>query len=128
LLLLLLLFVTIFLIIVITTAVISMTAAAGKTSTQEISIFINFIRYKNKVTHFLMICYCTCPTFAPVHLPVYYEWDAVKTEGWRILQLWNIWAKFCENVSLSSETERDGQEHKQGYMHAQPHVHSMVIL
>jgi len=94
-----------------------MTAAAGKTSTQEISIFINFIRYKNKVAHFLMICYRTCPTFAPVHLPVsYYEWDAVKTEGWRIRQLCNIWAKFCENVSLSSEIERDGQEHKQGHM------------
>jgi len=44
----LLLFVVVIFIIVITTAIISMTAVAGKTSTQEISISINFIRYKNK--------------------------------------------------------------------------------
>jgi len=75
-----------------------MIAVDGKTSTQEISIFINFIRYKNKVAHFLMICYRTCPTFVPVHLTVYYyKWDAVKTEGWCRLRLWNTWAKVCEN-------------------------------
>lgn len=123
-----LLFVVIF-VVVITTAIISMTAVAGKTSTQEISVFINFIRCKNKVARLLTICYCTCPTSAPVHLQVcYYKWDAVKTEGWRRLQLCNIWAKFFENGSLGSEIERDGQEHKHRHMHAHPHAHCMVIL
>jgi hypothetical protein len=76
-----------------------------------------------------MICYRTRPTFSPVHLPVcYYKWDAVNTEGWRTLQLWNLREKFYENGSLGSEIEWDGQEHKHRHMCAQPHAHSMVIL
>ena len=51
----------------------------------------------------------------------------MKTEGWHRLQLCNIRAKFCENGSLGSETERDGQEHKHRHMHKCMHIHTHTL-